>query len=345
MYTKITEGETPLQVTKGKISKRLPVFYNPVMKLNRDLSILLINSIEMDDLIVGLPLAGTGARGIRLLKETKKGKIREVYFNDKNPEAIKIIKDNLELNYLEAKISQMDANEFLLQSKGFDYIDIDPFGTPNPFLDAAIKRLSRCGILAVTATDTSALCGTYKKVCRRNYWAEPTRTELMHEAGLRILIRKVQLIGAQYERALTPVFSYSKEHYMRVFFKSKKSKKKADDIIKQHSTIKDIEGNKAGPIWTGKLNDNELVAEMSKNNKSEENLKFLSLIKRESEVDTLFFYDVHTIKKREKIKTEKKKKDLLREIQKQGFSASDTHFLGTAIKTDMPYEKFIKLLN
>ncbi|MCU0373510.1 MAG: ATP-binding protein, partial [Ignavibacteria bacterium] len=42
---------------------------------------------------------------------------------------------------------------------GFDYIDIDPFGSPCPFLDAAIKRLSRGGILAVTATDTSALAG------------------------------------------------------------------------------------------------------------------------------------------------------------------------------------------
>ena len=43
----------------------------------------------------------------------------------------------------------------ILHSKGFDYIDLDPFGSPNIFLDSAVKRLGRNGILAVTATDTA----------------------------------------------------------------------------------------------------------------------------------------------------------------------------------------------
>ena len=38
----------------------------------------------------------------------------------------------------------------------FDYIDIDPFGSPNPFLAAAIGRITRNGIVAVTATDTAS---------------------------------------------------------------------------------------------------------------------------------------------------------------------------------------------
>ena len=152
------------------------------------------------------------------------------------------------------RVFNEDANLFLLNSKGFDYIDIDPFGTPNPYLDSACKRISREGILAVTATDTSALCGTYKDACQRKYWADSKNDCLMHETGLRILIRKVQLVAAQYDKALVPIFSYSKDHYMRVFFRSSKMKNKIDEILKQHKMMGDF-----GPIWAGKLWDSKLA--------------------------------------------------------------------------------------
>ena len=64
----------------------------------------------------------------------------------------------------------------------------------------------------------------------------------MHETGLRILIRKIQLVAAQYDKALTPIFSYSKEHYMRAFLKNEKGKHKVDKILKLHGFFKD-----AGP--------------------------------------------------------------------------------------------------
>jgi tRNA (guanine26-N2/guanine27-N2)-dimethyltransferase len=260
MYKLIKEGKAIIKISgKEKISKKLPVFYNPIMKFNRDISVLLLNSINKNNLQIALPLAGTGIRGIRFLKELKKGKIKTVFFNDNNKKAIKIIKENLRLNKIKNKIKihNKDANLFLLESSGFDYIDVDPFGTPNPYLDAAVKRLSRDSILAVTATDTSALCGTYPKACLRKYWAIPSRTEIMHAVGLRILIRKIQLIGMQYEKALTPMFSYSKDHYMRVILKCEKNKSKTNEILKQHKII-----NNAGPMWSGKLWDNKLVKRM-----------------------------------------------------------------------------------
>jgi len=268
MYRLIKEGTAIIKISKKeKISKKLPVFYNPIMKFNRDISVLLLNSINKNNLQIALPLAGTGIRGIRFLKELKKGKVKNISFNDYSKKSIRIIKENLILNNIKIKnkikIYNKDANLFLLESSGFDYIDIDPFGTPNPYLDSAIKRLSREGILAVTATDTSALCGTYLNACLRKYWAIPSRTEIMHAVGLRILIRKIQLIGTQYEKALTPIFSYSKDHYMRVFLKCEKSKSKTDEILKQHKMF-----NNAGPMWLGKLWDNKLVNRMYKLSKN-----------------------------------------------------------------------------
>ncbi len=269
MYEKISEGKAVFYVpSEKKVSKKLPVFYNPMMKLNRDVCVALLESVKDEGLLVGLPLAGTGIRGIRFLVELTNGKIRSVRFNDQSEDAVKLIKRNIRLNKgsftcEEVSVSCADASEFMLSHHGFSYIDIDPFGSPNPFLDSAVKRIARGGILGVTATDTAALAGTFPNACIRKYWAKPMRNELKHEAGLRILIRKVQLIGMHLNKALTPIYSYSADHYMRVFFRCEKGKQKCDAIAKQFGMLGEKE-KEAGPMWLGKLWDSRLAAKIAK---------------------------------------------------------------------------------
>lgn len=233
----IKEGDVVLNFDMPeKVSKELPVFYNPVMKRNRDISLEILRIVGKKwPLRIALPLAGSGIRGLRFLKEANEF-VKEITFNDYANDFESKLKVLLKVNKIpndKVHISCNEANKFLLDSTGFDYIDIDPFGTPNPFLDASVQRLARGGILAVTATDTSALAGTYIKVCRRNYDAEPLRNGLKHYVGIRILIRKIQLIGAQYEKALIPIFTYSKDHYYRVFLRCVKSKTMCDEIISE----------------------------------------------------------------------------------------------------------------
>ena len=56
----IKEGKAGIKAYRAeKISKEMPVFYNPVMKLNRDISVLLLNSIEKKNMQIALPLAAT----------------------------------------------------------------------------------------------------------------------------------------------------------------------------------------------------------------------------------------------------------------------------------------------
>ncbi len=280
MYEIVREGAAVIKIKKAdKVSREMAVFYNPVMKLNRDISILLLNSIDNKNMQIALPLAGSGIRGMRFLKELKKNKIKSISFNDYSTKAAGSIKNNLKLNKInnfamiknpikklnddknykniKIKIYNEDANLFLLNSSGFDYIDIDPFGTSNAYLESAIKRISRNGILAVTNTDTAALTGTYPKACVRKYWSKPKRDYMMHETGIRILIRKIQLIGMQYEKGLFPIFSYFKNHYFRVFFRCVKGKKLCDEIALQHGMF-----NGAGPLWIGQLWDGRLVDKM-----------------------------------------------------------------------------------
>jgi len=189
----------------------------------------------------------------------------------------------------------------------------------------------------------------------------------MHETGLRILIRKVQLIGMQYDKALIPVFSYFKDHYFRIFFNCIKGKKDCDEIVKNHGIF-----NEAGPLWLGQLFDKVLVKKINsiisdkkvnkkstlkdiKNNNSNnkiiklmdldsELLNFLKIINNESKIDVPGFFDIHEIAKEKKSNKIIKKEKLLQLIKKRKFKVAETHFSGTGIRTNMPYKNFKKLI-
>ncbi|MBW3004501.1 tRNA (guanine(10)-N(2))-dimethyltransferase [Candidatus Woesearchaeota archaeon] len=359
MLKKLQEGSCSFYASVGKISKELPVFYNPEMKLNRDISILLLKSIPDKDLRILDLLAGSGIRSARFIKELPASKIKEVTVNDNNQESFKLIKKNLKLNKVRAKVFNKDANELLINSEGFDYIDVDPFGSPNPFLDSAVKRLSRNGILAVTATDTSALCGSYISSCKRKYWAAPLRNYMMHETGIRILIRKVQLVAAQYDKALEPIFSHSTRHYMRVYFRCVKSKTAVDKILNNHKYLlfcnkcleiivhpqnKEVCCKKAmawaGPLWTGQLWDRKLLLSMLKKLDKENPalLNLISIINAESKINVPYFFSVPLICKHLK-KSCPKQESILR-IGK----SAQTHFALDGIRSKINIKKLKKFI-
>ncbi len=342
----INEGKAKIKVALGKISKQLPVFYNPVMALNRTISVLLLNALSNTKMQLADPLAASGVRSIRFLKELSKNKISSIHINDYSKDAISSIKENFKLNKIKStkvQVYNKDANIFLLESFGFDYIDIDPFGTPNLFLDASIKRLARNGILAVTATDTAPLSGTFPSTCLRKYWALPQRNETMHENGLRILIRKIQLIASQYEKALTPIYSYSTEHYMRVFLRCEKGKKKVDKILKQHGNY-----NNAGPLWLGQLWDKSIAQKIASTAKkltyiSEQEKKFLNTITQESKIPVVGFYNLPKICKKNKL-TMIKQDEIIKRIKHTGYKVALTHFANNSIRSDISKEELISIL-
>ena len=95
MKTIVNEGSARIRIEKTKkISKEMGIFYNPVMSLNRDISVLLLNSIAKNNLQIADPLAATGVRSIRFLKELRKNKIKNICINDYNKDAVKLIKKN-----------------------------------------------------------------------------------------------------------------------------------------------------------------------------------------------------------------------------------------------------------
>jgi len=388
----MTEGKAKFYAPEAETaSKNMGVFYNPVMKLNRDIAVLIIKSLisglkEKNEknakIRIADPLAATGIRSIRFLKETDAKKIECICVNDRSEDAVRLIQKNMALNKIKSakgniktatgnkkgkiQVYCSDANKFLDESQGFEYIEIDPFGCPNVFLERAVMRIKYGGIIAVTATDTSALSGTYPSACMRKYWSKPLLNHMMHETGLRILIRKVQLIGSQYGRALVPVFCHSSDHYMRVYFRADKGKQKTDEVLRQHGfllfckkccRIQSSESNEmscktcnskmecTGPLWTGKLWDVSLIKKMFEESTIDqsEGRKLLEAVKDEALIDIPWFFDIH-----EMCSTLKKSsppfKDIITAIKNKSRVVSQTHFSGTGIRTNMQAEEVMEII-
>lgn len=330
----VQEGKAKVRVPSAEVmTKDLPVFYNPVMSLNRSVSVSLLRALARGWRVADI-LAGSGVRSIRFSKELPKSKVHHMLVNDANPAAVRNIRQNVKLNSAggRMKVTKNDASLALLQSEPFDYIDIDPFGSPNPFLDAAVKRLKYRGILAVTATDTAALCGTSPGACRRKYWARPRRDENMREWGLRILARKVQLIGAQYEKALHPVLSHATQHYMRIYFRMHGN---VNAILDRIGGLDEI-----GPLWLGSLWDKDLLASMKSDDPEAQSL--IDTLAEEAEVDAVGIYDSHAWAKRLKVSAPKMD-DLMGAVEKAGYDVAISHISPTAVRSTIPCAKFEKL--
>ena len=373
----IEEGLTKIEFPEfDKVSSDAPVFYNPHMEMNRDLSILAIQTFQKEqerEINICDLFGGSGIRGIRYKNEIDG--VGEVSINDISELANQYERHNIELNDLDdIEVYQHDASMFLRMKRGeFDVIDIDPFGTPSPFLDSAGYCARRNSLLCVTATDTSALCGTYKEPCIRKYNAKPYKSEYCHETGIRILAGFVALTLSKYAKYIEVKMSHSTEHYMRLYLEIKKGSKRTDESLKNigyishcsrclHRQTKNglaspiddvcpVCGEKlihAGPLWLGKIQDADFIRKMidesesKKINTEKQALKLLNSCLLEADGPTTFF-DVHTICKSLKISAPKL--DLIFDaIKDEGYLAIKTHYNPLGIKTDAGIETLQNIL-
>ena len=363
----IEEGLTKIEFPEfEKVSSQAPVFYNPHMELNRDLSILAIQVFQKEQnrqINICDLFGGSGIRGVRYKNEITG--VGEVAINDISETANYYERHNIKLNNLEdVNIYQHDASMLLRLKRGeFDVIDIDPFGTPSPFIDSAGYCARRDSLLCVTATDTSALCGTYTEPCIRKYNSKPYKSEYCHENGIRILTGFVGLTLSKYSKFIEVKMSHSTEHYMRLYLEVKKGSKKTDESLKNIGYISHCNnclhrqishglaspvyeicphcGEKlihAGPLWIGPIQNSKFIEKMiseadnKKINSKKEALKLLHKCLDESD-GPVTFYDVHSICKSLKISAPKF--DLILEkLKNSGFIALKTHYNPLGIKSD-----------
>src|SRR3990167_1316165 len=118
----ITEHSITLNLAlpEKTVHKKMEVFYNPVMASHRNISILLLNSISNIGMNIADPLAGSGIRSLRFMKELKKGKINQLFVNDKKENFKKTFKKGCTINKIsllmqkKMTIGNEEASLFLL---------------------------------------------------------------------------------------------------------------------------------------------------------------------------------------------------------------------------------------
>ena len=370
----VQEGEATIIIPDlpDKISSGMTVFYNPDMRVNRDIAVMCVEFLHKKcsrEMALADPMAASGVRAVRWLKDISSN--CTVYVNDINGAATRITEENFRLNgipYNRYKVFQQDANLFLRERRGFgfDYIDIDPFGTPVPFIEAAIISLTKGGIVGVTATDTAPLSGTFPNTCLRRYGAKPLRNEFKHEAGIRILIRKIIEIGAQHDIAMVPLFAYSHLHYFRVFLTKQRGAKKTDILLEDigyllycfNCTNRKIIRNImkvqekchscgarfsiSGPMWLGKLWDKDFTEfihnlSLKANYIHKHTKKLLQIIYKESKVNTVGFYTLSKLSQKTSMSSQPPIK-----IVDDTFNGVRTHFEGDGFRTTLPHDEVLR---
>jgi len=266
-------------------------------------------------------------------------------------------------------VEHKDAN-CLLSCHGaprrrFDVIDVDPFGSPVPYLDSAVRALRNKGLLAATATDLAPLCGVHAKACVRKYGGKPLRTEYCHELAVRLLAGCVATVAAKHDIGVSVVFSHSTDHYIRVYAQIGYGAKKADASIKslgyvlhcfncfhretaQKLSAKFFEkcpecGSRmdwAGPLWLGKTFDTQFCERMEQENKrtalrnSRKIAKLLSLARDEAEAPATYYVIDHISDKLSL--PVPSLSAVLQSLHDKGFQAFPTHFNPRGFRTDAP---------
>lgn len=346
-----------------KISKELDVFYNPVMKLNRDISMLVIktyfSNIRTKKIKFCDPMGASGIRELRFLKDIPEI-FEKITIGDISSDAIKNIENNFKENKLSMKKIELTRADAIntIASQFYDFIEIDPFGSPVPFIDIAVQRIKHKGILSCTATDTSALCGTYPKTGLRRYGIRIEKTYYYDEIGLRNLISYVQIQTAKYDKCATPIVSYVCDHYYKVFFVIEEGKNNATNSVRdlgyinwdkktQENIISKYEiENSIGKTFLGPLQNKEFILKLIGNiHLISDQKKILKLLEKlHEEIDYIGYFNPDKLEKEFKFSSRLKYDKIIEKVREEGFEISRVHNNPIGLKTNCSYEKLIEIM-
>ncbi len=368
---------------KAKISVPAGVFFNPDMEACRSITSLWAGTIGQK-LAVCDAFCASGVRGIRCMLENEN--IASVAFIDLSKKACSAVRGNIKKNKISGKKSKnakertkvkvvnSDIRKLLISGKDtdFDFFEIDPFGTPVPYLADVMRcgDLRKARYVSITATDMAVLCGAHHAACLKNYGARPLNNEFCHENALRILIGRIAREAAHNGFGTNVELSISHRHYVKVFARLEAGAEKATESAKLsnyyvaycfgcgHRKLGKFPEKKcpecgknlewAGPLWGGAWCEKEKVVKIARIYAERKYLQTNELGKLISNLEDecagpAFYHDLHEVASRSK-KQIPKMDEFIQRLRKEGFFASRTHFCPTAIRTDAGIRDIIQLL-
>lgn len=354
----INEGLTEIEVPRverlrgpGRKS-RLP-FFNPLMRTNRDVSVFIALTILSDGDKVLDGLAATGASGLRIAAETENE--LEVVVNDGDPVCHDLIKRNIERNAVRNCVANCEDLNSVLSSETFDFVDVDPFGTPVRFVEGAMRATVNGGIAAITATDTAVLCGSGVKTCTRRYGSRSRRTGYCHELGLRILLGYIARAAARFDKGIEPLVCFSIDHYFRTIIRVRKGAGKASRTLSKLGDLH-VDGLKrelyptwapgagvAGPLWADAFLDAAFLGSVKLPSYFPHKVSKLLELWREEASSPPLFYTTGEVA-REFVSEPPALDRIIGALRDEGFVATRTHFRPDAFKTNADVESIGRIL-
>jgi len=348
-FAEVSEGAAHLLVPdiarrKGPGTAGPWPFYNPTMAVNRDLSAIVLAKWPgpLGSVLDGL--AATGAWGIRMALETRADRVT---FNEWSPEAIPLIRENVRRNGLAADVHRSDLRSSVREGR-YDFVDVDPFGPPTPFLASAFEGVKGSAGFGITATDTAVLCGTYPRACEKRYGARPLRSPQGAEIGLRILLGYCHRISEERNLRMRPILGFSAEHFLRalVMVSSGSASAPVGHVVQGGdggliaATAADRDA--VGPLWLGSLGDAAVVHELQPSEwTSVVSARLLSLLKTECEMPP-FFVTTDELAAREHCSPPRLDR-FIEGLRAIGHQATRTHFHPRGVKTDAPPRECARL--
>ena len=390
-FTEVNEGRVRLLVPDPRLYTRpdgqpepawAPVFYNPVMRDNRSLTVASILAYKGWRVrAFADPLAGACPRALRVLLEAG---VSSAYAADIDPLAVSVCRANKLLNGVgsELIVERNDANAFMyrLDYEGIpvDAVDLDPYGSPVYYVQAASRLLAKRGLLIMTATDLGPLEGKYPSVALRRYGAVVGKTTFSKEMAARVLVAGVARLLTPFDRSVKPLLTLYERHYLKLVLEVEHSKGAATSTAGQLGllcvdekgmprgylpleeltrTPRKAEGEgecwrSIGPLWLGPLWDVghvERVLEAAKREGgvpfSDKALRRLGLMAEEARVPTPYYYRldlVHAIAGKGEMEPPQAVVERLRSM---GYRASRTHFDPRGIRTDASLQELLEVLS
>jgi tRNA (guanine26-N2/guanine27-N2)-dimethyltransferase len=349
----------------------LPVFYNPVMEFNRDFSVAALQAyIDLyaphKPITLVEPLTATGVRSVRYALEVEG--VGRVIAGDIDPEAVRYARRNAESNGVSGtvEVRRGDASALLHrlareEGEPILAVDLDPFGSPAPFMDAALAAVGHRGLLAATATDLAVLEGSKRRAALRRYQARLQRIPQAKEVAVRTLIGYAARLAAARDKAVRPLAAYWADHYVRVYLLVERGARRADRMLEEcvghaywceglgHVEIagcpEPSRGRVLGPLWTCETGDPEFlerVAALASGRLAEYAAtasrveRLASRLLREAPLTRgKFYFELWALAASMKANTPSRRRmlDMLHEL---GWDAVETHYSPSGVRSRAP---------
>jgi tRNA G26 N,N-dimethylase Trm1 len=319
------------------------IFYNPNNWIDREILkniYLILKPKGFLDL--------TSSSGIRSKIISKVDNKNPIICNDISKIAYSRLKENIRFLVFNKNITNLET--FHKYTNPEMLVDLDPFGSSEPYL----KELSKlnCKYFSICFTDVINLCSVKRKdYILKTYNIKIRKVKSKQELALRIIISKIIQVFNRLNKKVIILFSYTRLHYLKVFFKVKPGLNfnylktfKSCHICKTILNTKFCHICKSESQEIGKLYKNRLYSLnfIKKLNKQIQNKPINKLLSKFNSSELKYEFQITSICKFFKLPLFKKLK-LIKYINKFGI-CYESPFDKNILKTNLSIKRILKLI-